>query len=146
MNPRSYRTRGLRSLWFYISRWRGLRLRIPLEAFLYVVLSHVGRDLAMGRSPVQGVLPKCLKGSIVSEANSESQQARRPNLWEVQVRKHKWDLIFGSFITSKTTAMITQLWLGLMSSFLKIGCTLWRWGFHYNRRGYERSILPAKSR
>jgi hypothetical protein len=33
----------------------------------------------MVRSPVQGVLPKCLKGFIVSEVNSESEQAKRPD-------------------------------------------------------------------
>jgi hypothetical protein len=29
----------------------------------------------MGRSPMRGVLPKCLNGFIVSEVNSESEQA-----------------------------------------------------------------------
>jgi hypothetical protein len=43
------------------------------------VLSSVGRDFAMGRSAVQEVLSKCLKGFIVSEVNSESEQTRRPN-------------------------------------------------------------------
>jgi len=33
----------------------------------------------MGRAPVQGVLPKCRKGFIHSEANSEQKQARGPN-------------------------------------------------------------------
>jgi hypothetical protein len=40
------------------------------------VLSRVGRDLAMGRSPFQGVLPKYLKVLIISEVNSESEQRR----------------------------------------------------------------------
>jgi len=38
--------------------------------FLCVVLSCVYTDPAMGRSPVQGVLPKCLKEVIVSEVIS----------------------------------------------------------------------------
>jgi hypothetical protein len=33
----------------------------------------------MGLSPVQGVLPKRLKGFIVSEVNSKSEQIRGPN-------------------------------------------------------------------
>jgi hypothetical protein len=35
--------------------------------------------LAMNRSLVQGVLPNCLKGFILSEVYSESEQARGPN-------------------------------------------------------------------
>jgi len=38
-----------------------------VSAFFYVMLSHVGRSLAMGQSPFQGVLPKHLEtGFIVS--------------------------------------------------------------------------------
>jgi hypothetical protein len=37
----------------------------------YVVLHCVGRGLAMGRSPIQGVLPKRPNGFVVSEVNSE---------------------------------------------------------------------------
>jgi hypothetical protein len=48
-------------------------------AFFCVVLSCVDRGLAVGRSPVQGVLPKCLKEFIVSEVNSALEQAREPN-------------------------------------------------------------------
>jgi len=44
-----------------------------------VGLFHVGRGIAMGRSPVQGVLPKCLNVFIVLEVNSESEQTRGPN-------------------------------------------------------------------
>jgi len=40
--------------------------------FLWVVLFRAGRGLAMGRSTVHGVLPKCLKGFKVSEVNSEA--------------------------------------------------------------------------
>jgi hypothetical protein len=35
-----------------------------------VVVSCVGTSLDMDRSPVQGALPKCLNGFIVSEVNS----------------------------------------------------------------------------
>jgi hypothetical protein len=34
----------------------------------------------MGEFPVQGVLPKCLKGFILSEVNSDAEQAREPKL------------------------------------------------------------------
>jgi hypothetical protein len=38
----------------------------------------------MGRSPVQGVLPKYLNGFIVSEVNCKSEQAGGPNTWNIQ--------------------------------------------------------------
>jgi hypothetical protein len=44
-----------------------------------VVLSCVGRRLAMGRSAAQSVLPRCMKGFIVSEVNFELEQTRTPN-------------------------------------------------------------------
>jgi len=44
-----------------------------------VVLSCAGRGLVMGRSPVQGHLPKCLKGFVISEVNSDSEQVGGPN-------------------------------------------------------------------
>jgi hypothetical protein len=50
-----------------------------MPAFFRVVLSRVGRDLAMGQCPVQRVLPKCLKRFIVPGVNYESEQAREPN-------------------------------------------------------------------
>jgi hypothetical protein len=34
----------------------------------------------MGRSPVDGVLLKCLNGFVVLEVNSGSEQAKGPNL------------------------------------------------------------------
>jgi hypothetical protein len=46
-----------------------------LSAYLYVFLCCVDRNLAVGRSPFQGVLAKCLKRFIVSEINSEPEQA-----------------------------------------------------------------------
>jgi hypothetical protein len=49
-----------------------------------VVLSYVGRGLSMDRSPIQGVLPNCLKDLTVSEVNSESEQARGHNHWNVE--------------------------------------------------------------
>lgn len=48
-------------------------------ALLCVVVSYVFRVLEMGRSPVQGIFPKCLRGFILSEVNSEPVQARGPN-------------------------------------------------------------------
>jgi len=50
----------------------------PRRVFLCCAVC-VGRGLAMGRFPVQGVLQKCLKGFIVSEVNCESEQANGLN-------------------------------------------------------------------
>jgi hypothetical protein len=48
--------------------YRGFETRSRyMYAFLCVVLACVGRGLVMGRPLVQGVLPKCPKGFIVSE-------------------------------------------------------------------------------
>jgi hypothetical protein len=46
-----------------------------MSAFFCVVPSCVGRGHAMGRSPFEGVLPKCLKGFVISKVNSELGQA-----------------------------------------------------------------------
>jgi hypothetical protein len=52
-----------------------------MSAFFCVVLSRVGRGLAMGRSPIKAVLPKSIKGFKVSKVFfSESNHARGPNL------------------------------------------------------------------
>jgi hypothetical protein len=48
---------------------------VHMSAIFCVVLSWVHRSLAMGRSPVQGILPKYLKGFTVSKVHSESEQA-----------------------------------------------------------------------
>jgi hypothetical protein len=48
--------------------------------YIFDVLSCVGPGLAMGRSPVQGVLPENLNGLVVSEVNFNLEQARGPNL------------------------------------------------------------------
>jgi hypothetical protein len=50
---------------------------------LCVTLSYEGRGLAMGQSSAQGILPKCLEVFIVSEANSEPEEVRRPYSWHV---------------------------------------------------------------
>jgi hypothetical protein len=49
-----------------------------MSAFFCVVLSCVRRGLVMDRSPIQGVLRKCLNGFIVSEVSSESEQVIEP--------------------------------------------------------------------
>jgi hypothetical protein len=46
--------------------------------FCVVVLSRVGRGLAMGRRPVQGVLPKGLSGFMVSEVGCEPATESNP--------------------------------------------------------------------
>jgi hypothetical protein len=68
---------------FSNTEFRGFESRdawmyVPVSFF--VALFSVSRGLTMGRSPVQGVLPKCLKRFIVSEVHFESEQARGPNL------------------------------------------------------------------
>jgi hypothetical protein len=50
-----------------------------MSAFFCVMLSCVDRGLGVSRSPVEGVLPICLNGFMVSEVNSESEQAGGPN-------------------------------------------------------------------
>jgi hypothetical protein len=45
--------------------------------FSFAVLRRLG--LSMGRSPFQGVLPKCLEGFIVSEVTSDLDEAKGPN-------------------------------------------------------------------
>jgi hypothetical protein len=47
-----------------------------MSAFSCVVVYSVSKSLAMYRSFIQGILPKYPKGFIVSEVNSESEQAR----------------------------------------------------------------------
>jgi len=50
-----------------------------MSAFLCVVLSCVGTDLATGLSPILRALPKCLNAFIISEVDSESEVGRGPN-------------------------------------------------------------------
>jgi len=76
--------------WTAQTRWSWVR--IPLKAWVYVwyfcvVLSCVGTGLAIGQSPVQGFLPKRLNGFVVSEVNSDSEQASGPNSWNVRTMK-----------------------------------------------------------
>jgi hypothetical protein len=47
-------------------------------------MSCVGRGLVRGQVFFRGVLLKCLKGFIVLGVNSELEQAREHNLWNVQ--------------------------------------------------------------
>jgi hypothetical protein len=49
-----------------------------MSTLFYVVLSSAGRGCAIGLFPAQRILPKCLKGFIVVEVTSESEQTRRP--------------------------------------------------------------------
>jgi hypothetical protein len=65
---------------------RSLRswVRISLDACMYVrvlcvPLSCVGTGLVIYQLPVQDILPKCLKGCIVSEVISDLEQVRGPN-------------------------------------------------------------------
>jgi hypothetical protein len=56
-----------------------------ISSFSCVVLSCKRRGFVLRWSSVQGVLPKQLNGFIVSEVNSESEQAKRHNPWSVQL-------------------------------------------------------------
>jgi hypothetical protein len=59
-----------------VGHWvRGFKSRLRhgyVSALVSVVLSCVGRRCTMGQSTAQGVLPKCLKGFIVSEVTADS--------------------------------------------------------------------------
>jgi hypothetical protein len=48
-----------------------------MPAFFCVVLFCVGRDLVIGRSPIQGVQPKRLKGFTVSGTGQRAQSVTR---------------------------------------------------------------------
>jgi hypothetical protein len=47
-----------------------------MSAYLCAVLSFIGRGLAVGRSSIPRVLPKCLSGFIVSGVNFESNRTK----------------------------------------------------------------------
>jgi hypothetical protein len=51
-----------------------------MSLFFSVVLSCICSGIVMGLSPVDGILPKCLKGFIVLEVHSDSEQAMGPNV------------------------------------------------------------------
>jgi hypothetical protein len=51
------------------------------SSFFCVVLSCVGRGLALGWSPIQGDLPNVYRFVNSEKLNSESEQAMRPNPW-----------------------------------------------------------------
>jgi len=55
-----------------------------VSPFFRIVLSCVGRGLAMGRFPFKGVLLKRVKGFIVSGVNST--QVRGPNGWKLKTK------------------------------------------------------------
>jgi len=55
-----------------------------MHAFSCFGLSCVGRGLVVDRFHEQGFLPDCLKGFMVSEVNSESEQARGQNSRKAQ--------------------------------------------------------------
>jgi len=50
-----------------------------MSMFFCVVLHSVGRGTVMGGSPIQRILPKCLKELTVSGISSEPEQATEPN-------------------------------------------------------------------
>jgi hypothetical protein len=73
---------------FCTAQTPGSWVRKAFKAWIYVsdfvLLSCVGTVLAMGRSSIQGVLPKCVEEFIVSEVGSNSEQAIGHNPWNVQ--------------------------------------------------------------
>jgi len=50
-----------------------------MSMFFYVVWSGISKSLVMGRSTIEGILQKYLKGFTISEVNYDSQQTRGPN-------------------------------------------------------------------
>jgi len=86
------------------------RHRCMHECFC-VMLSCVGRRLAMGRSPVQKVIPKCLHGFKVSELISESGQSRRRNPRTVQHWKGAigWTPTFSKCVLCESATLITVI-------------------------------------
>jgi hypothetical protein len=64
-----------------------------LPAFIVFVLSCVSRGLAMGWSPVEGVLQTLYKIHTV-RINSELEQARGPNSSKKKKKREKYSLIF----------------------------------------------------
>jgi len=50
----------------------------------------VATDLAIGLSPVQGILPRDLKGFPVSKDNSDSEKAREVKPLNTQLRADRW--------------------------------------------------------
>jgi hypothetical protein len=70
-----------------------------MSAFFSVVLLYVDRGLATGRSPVQGVLSKYLKGFVVSQVNSDSGKVTGPNPGKKQSKykgeiREKWRQLY----------------------------------------------------
>jgi hypothetical protein len=84
-SPETFGYTLVRRVLFWTTRTEGSWVRIPLKAQMYVrvflccAVVCIGRGLAVGRCPIQGVLRKCLTGLRVSDANSESEQVRGPN-------------------------------------------------------------------
>lgn len=61
----------------------------------FVILCCVGRGLAMGWTPVQEFLPKCLNGFIISGNDSELEEATGSNPWRAQQKQQKLVLTQG---------------------------------------------------
>jgi hypothetical protein len=84
----------------------GSWFRIPLEAwmcvrvFLCCVVLCVGRGLALGRSPVQGVYQLSNRFISFRKINSEPEQVKRPNPWKRMMMTTTTTMIFIHFMTS----------------------------------------------
>jgi hypothetical protein len=81
--------RGLTCVWSWTSRTLGSWVPVPLQtyimfSFFCVLLSCIGIGFVMCRSPIQGVLPVCLKGFTESELNFDSQHTKKPDLYKIQ--------------------------------------------------------------
>jgi hypothetical protein len=95
----SQRPSGLRHVLSEDARSLGLCVRIPLEAwtcvrvFLCCVILCIGRGLASGRSPIQGVYQLSSRFISFRKINSEPEQAKRPNPWKEKKMKMFWAVI-----------------------------------------------------
>jgi len=58
-----------------------------VSLFSYVVLSRVGRGLAMNRNPIQAIPLRCLKQFMFAEVNYDLKQVRGPDPLNVQANK-----------------------------------------------------------
>jgi hypothetical protein len=90
-----------------------------VSAFYCVVLSSVGRGLASGWSPVQGVLPTVQPMLKIQKINSEPEQAKRPDPWKTMIIKFLLPNIAGPWSN-----------LGWGSSFPSVSVCERGWWFH----------------
>jgi hypothetical protein len=98
-----------------------------------VVLSCVGRYLATGWSPAQGVPPKCLKEFIFPKVNCESKQARGRNPYDKNMLflLLNSELLFG-LVPYSSAILLRHKWVSLNATLTT------DFGFHVLRPVLQR--------